>query len=107
MKLIAPKSIKVKKRRVPIFQHTYVTSKGECLRGAYEHGKGIHLAKRTKRDHAPKSYAFTYKDQHETMWHEITHAILYEMGRHKLNKDEEFVTEFAKTLSDAILSAKF
>jgi predicted SprT family Zn-dependent metalloprotease len=107
MKLIAPKSIKVKKRRVPIFQHTYVTCQGEYLRGAYEHGDGIHLAKRMKIGLAPESYEFTYKDQHETLWHEITHAILHEMGRHKLNKDEKFVTEFAKTLSDAILSAKF
>lgn len=41
----------------------------------------------------------------ETFWHEMTHAVLYEM-KHKLYNDEKFVTQFAKLLNEAINSAK-
>ena len=43
----------------------------------------------------------------DTFWHEMTHAILEDMGRHTLNRDEKFVTEFANRLSAAIDSARF
>lgn len=42
----------------------------------------------------------------ETFWHELVHAILYEMDN-QLHKDEKFVDEFAKHLARAIRSAKF
>lgn len=42
----------------------------------------------------------------DTFWHEVTHAILYEMG-HKLYRNEAFVTKFANLLTKAIHSAKF
>jgi hypothetical protein len=41
-----------------------------------------------------------------TFWHEMTHAILDDMG-HDLTHNERFVTAFANRLSDAIDSAKF
>ena len=41
-----------------------------------------------------------------TFWHELTHAVLFEMGS-KLFRDEKFVTEFADKLSGAIDSARF
>jgi len=43
---------------------------------------------------------------YDTFWHELTHAILYEMG-HPLRKDEDFVTKFSGLLNTAILSAEF
>lgn len=43
----------------------------------------------------------------DTFWHEVTHAILEEMGRHSLNADEKFVTEFANRLTQVIKTAKF
>ena len=43
----------------------------------------------------------------DTFWHELVHAILYDMGRDNLNRDESFVTGFAARLSQAIDSAKF
>lgn len=43
----------------------------------------------------------------DTFWHELTHAILEDMGRHTLNRDERFVTEFSNRLSAAIDSARF
>jgi len=43
----------------------------------------------------------------DSFWHEVTHAILNDMGRHNLNEDERFVTEFANRLTQAIKTAKF
>lgn len=43
----------------------------------------------------------------ENFWHELTHAILHDMGEHKLNSNERFVVEFSKRLSQAIKSARF
>jgi hypothetical protein len=48
---------------------------------------------------------FKAEDRFDTFWHELTHAILYDMGS-KLNEDEKFVTAFANRLNQAILSAK-
>lgn len=42
----------------------------------------------------------------EIFWHELTHAILAEMG-HPLHKNEAFVDKFSKLLSKAINSAGF
>jgi len=41
-----------------------------------------------------------------SFWHELTHAILEDMG-HDLTDNERFVRAFANKLSDAIDSAKF
>ena len=43
----------------------------------------------------------------ENFWHEVTHAILHDMGEDKLNNNEKFVIEFSKRLSKAIKSARF
>jgi hypothetical protein len=42
----------------------------------------------------------------ETFWHEVTHAILHDMGHH-LHTNERFVTDFSSRLSKAIRSAEF
>jgi hypothetical protein len=54
----------------------------------------------TKKKYSPESVQ-------ETFWHEITHGILYDMGRDTLNRDERFVAGFAHRLSKAIKSASF
>ena len=43
----------------------------------------------------------------DSFWHELVHAILYDMKRHNLNRDEAFVIGFASRLSKAIDSARF
>jgi len=43
---------------------------------------------------------------HDTFWHELTHAILYEMG-HPYYKNEKFVSKFATHLTKAIETAEF
>lgn len=42
----------------------------------------------------------------ETLWHEVTHAILKDM-QHPQYNDEVFVTAFSNRLSKAIDSARF
>jgi hypothetical protein len=44
--------------------------------------------------------------QHETFWHETTHAILYDM-KHALWDDEVFVTQFARRLAQVIETSEF
>lgn len=50
----------------------------------------------------------SYKPEgvHDTFWHELTHAILYEMG-HPYYKNEKFVAKFATHLTKAIETAEF
>jgi predicted SprT family Zn-dependent metalloprotease len=52
-----------------------------------------------------KKYKTT--DVQDTFWHELVHAILYDMGYDTLNRNEEFVHGFAKRLTKAIETAKF
>ena len=40
----------------------------------------------------------------QTLMHEITHAILFAMGKGELNDDESFVNTFSSFLSEAINS---
>ena len=49
---------------------------------------------------------FTKDEIDDTFWHEVTHAILYDMN-HRLYNDEKFVTEFSGRLAKAIKSAQF
>lgn len=51
--------------------------------------------------------AFKTEEIDDTFWHELTHAILFEMGRQRMWKDEYFVRPFAALLTQAIKSAKF
>ena len=46
-------------------------------------------------------------DVRDSFWHETVHAILHDMGRDNLNRDEAFVIGFASRLSKAIDSARF
>lgn len=50
---------------------------------------------------------FAPKQVQETFWHEVTHAILHDMGRDTLNRDEKFFTEFAHRVTKGINTASF
>lgn len=58
------------------------------------------------RAHIQVSTKYPAAEVRNTFWHEITHAILDDMGS-DLTNNERFVTAFANRLSDAIDSAKF
>jgi hypothetical protein len=64
--------------------HTITIAKGNPLRG----------------------YKYDADEQANTFWHELTHAILYDMNC-KLTHDEQFVTAFSNRLDQAIKTAKF
>lgn len=94
--MIVPKSLKIGK-------HEYTIERVDELpkrRGKIVAGYTNYLQK-----------TIQYVDEGElettnTIWHEITHAILFEMGNVELNT-EHFVSRFANYLSAAINSAKF
>jgi hypothetical protein len=46
------------------------------------------------------------RQRSETFWHEVVHGVLFDMNSPLWN-DETFVTQFARTLSNAINSARF
>ena len=64
--------------------------------------KSIHIGKRSNLTGKP----YTKRQIDNTFWHEVTHAILYEMD-HSLYANEKFVTEFSNRLADAINTARF
>ena len=49
---------------------------------------------------------YKQEDVYDTFWHELTHAILKDMGS-KLESNEKFVCDFSSRLNQAILSARF
>ena len=53
-----------------------------------------------------RGYKYDADEQTNTFWHELTHAILYDMNC-KLTHDEKFVTAFADRLDQAIKTARF
>jgi len=60
----------------------------------------IHIAARSA------AYPYTSDEQFNTFWHELTHAILKDMGS-PMEGAESFVSNFSNRLTDAINSAKF
>lgn len=49
--------------------------------------------------------SFRTEEVSETFWHELTHAILYDMGNPLWN-NEKFVTAFSSRLNEAVNTAK-
>jgi hypothetical protein len=72
-----------------------------CRGRIYYGGKQILIA-----THGTGGYKYAKKQMYNTFWHELTHAILDDMGS-KLEADEKFVSSFADRLTDAITSARF
>ena len=99
MKYIIPKEVTVGTR---VYKVKKVRTFGKlCLRGKVRYVLGEILI-------ANYGYAdgkYTPKEQFDTYWHELTHAILFEM-EHPLFKDEAFVSAFANTLTHSINTAQ-
>lgn len=60
-----------------------------------------HIKVATTKHHKPREA----QQIAETFWHEVTHAILHDMGN-PLWRNETFVTEFSKRLNQVIHTAK-
>ncbi len=65
----------------------------------------INYRARLVRVHTHDKFGYPYSEgkQHETFLHEVTHAVLHEMGHPQWN-DETFVTTFAELLHEALSS---
>ena len=100
--MMIPSSIKIGKTRYPVEQP--ITLKNAVCAGNVTYGQSIRVAYRTLVSGRLQSR--TEHQRYETFWHEVTHAILNDMG-HKLESNEKFVTDFSRRLKDAIRSAKF
>ncbi len=96
-----PKKIKVGDRWYSV--EIVETMERRAQMGYVYYGTGlIEVAKRSNVTDRPYSNA----EVSDTFWHELTHAILYDMGS-SLHSNEKFVTRFANRLSKAINTAKF
>jgi hypothetical protein len=96
-----PTKIKVGKTWYQVNQFKHLHKKG-AMGGTWYKDKVIEIA-----THSNTSGArFKQEDVYDTFWHELTHAILQDMGS-KLEADEAFVTAFSERLTKAIISARF
>jgi len=99
MKYVIPQEVTVGYR--PYTVKKIRTFGKECVRGKVKYLKAeIVIA-----NYGYAVGAYSPKEQFETYWHELTHAILFEMG-HELFNNEEFVSSFADKLAHSINTAK-
>lgn len=96
-----PKSIKVGKNKYSVHKIKYMHKSGTMGATSYD-GKAIVVATHSN----VRGTRFKREEICDTFWHELTHAILKDMGS-KLESDEHFVNAFSQRLTKAILSARF
>lgn len=94
-----PKEITVGKRTYKISRPQTIQDPASMGRVNYD-DKTIELAL-----YDTKGNLFAQDEVDDTFWHELTHAILFDMG-HDLCSNERFVAAFANRLCDAVNSAK-
>ena len=99
--LSLPKKVQVGDKWYSVDVVESMQRKSEIGRVYYD-TRRIEVARRTQR-----GIPFKLAALEETFWHELTHAILHDMGEHQLNNRENFVEEFASRLSRAIRTARF
>ena len=92
-----PCEVRIGKKKYTINQVEVIPGcRGECNYDT----RTINIAARSA------AYAYTAPERFNTFWHELTHAILHEMGS-PLEGDEKFVSKLADLLTEAITTAKF
>lgn len=96
-----PKKIKVGKKWYDISTLKYMDKQGIMGTTNYK-DKVIEVATHSN----VRNVRFKKEEIYDTFWHELTHAILKDMGN-KLEADEKFVTAFSERLTKAIISARF
>jgi predicted SprT family Zn-dependent metalloprotease len=96
-----PKKIKVGDRWYSV--EIVETMERRAHMGYVYYGTGaIEIAKKSN----VTNKRYSNEEVSDTFWHELTHAILYDMGSN-LYSNEKFVTRFANRLSKAINTARF
>lgn len=101
MKIRIPKSVMVGNNRYGIHQVKVMPKKG-IMGATWYDEKAIVIATHSN----VRNVRYKKEEVYDTFWHELTHAILKDMGS-KLEGDEKFVTAFSQRLTKAITSARF
>lgn len=96
-----PKKIKVGKKWYAVNQVKHMHKLG-VVGGTWYKDAVIEVATHSN----IRNVRFKREEMYDTFWHELTHAILKDMGS-ELEADEKFVTEFSERLTNAIISARF
>mgnify|MGYP006271243367 CR=1 FL=1 len=97
-----PRRIRIGKKQYTVDVVETMLNRTDMARVFYD-TREIKLGKRS----SVTGRRYTRKEMNDSFWHELVHAILYDMDEHALNKNEKFVTAFASRLSEAIDSARF
>lgn len=99
-----PNEVKIGKTKIRVLKPYAVRVGKDACRGCYNWAtKEIHVANYTPSG----KHKYSPSEKSNTFWHELTHAILHDMGEKKLNDNEQFVSDFADRLDQAIKTAKF
>jgi len=95
-----PKEFKLGKKKYSVSLVRHTRPRGTMGKVYYEAGL-VEVATNSGRD----DRSFKTEEIADTFWHEVTHAILRDMGHRQWN-DEKFVTAFANRLTQVITTAK-
>lgn len=97
-----PRRIRVGRKMYSIDVVETMLNAGEMAR-IYPLQKKMQIARRSN----ISGRQFSELQMQDSFWHEMVHAILVDMEEFTLNRNERFVTGFAKRLTKAIRSARF
>ena len=92
--------------KVKVGEDWYAVTRVKQLRDGYIRGCVTYEYKEMLIARQGTLCKFTPKQQFNTFWHELTHAILEDMGSDLYN-DEKFISMFSDRLTNAITTAKF
>lgn len=98
-----PKQVTVGKTKITVKkEHSLTVGRAAC-RGCYDYSRQVIAIS----SYTPSgTHKYSASDKANTFWHELTHAILYDM-KNDLSYDEKFVTAFSDRLDQAIKTARF
>jgi hypothetical protein len=97
-----PRRIRVGTKQYSIDIVETMLRKRDMARIHYDHSR-IELGKTSN----VTGKRFAPETMQANFWHEVVHAILADMGRDTLNRDEKFVHAFAERLTQVINTARF
>lgn len=98
--MLIPKKFKLGSHTYTIRMVRHTEPKGTMGKVYYDLGC-IEIATNSGRN----DRSFKQEEIDDTFWHEVTHAILRDMG-HKLWNNERFVTDFANRLTQVVNTSK-
>jgi hypothetical protein len=98
--VLIPKKFTLGSRTYTVQMVRHTAPKGTMGKVYYDLGR-IEIATNSGRN----DRSFKQEEIDDTFWHEVTHAILRDMG-HKLWNNERFVTDFANRLTQVVNTSK-